>query len=197
MTTVAPETTGHRGLKCSVEKHLFRSGLTLAVYSKMFQVAHGKNGIGKWHGTLQTLADFFHVSYNSVWRSVRKLRELGFLEDDGPGPKDLWEMRTRDHDHKIYKVIRHKDWQASHPGECEEREYMPWDSETADPLAVSLWNISGGRVKWYRNQLAALRSSGLADDELVRAWEGFREVNESWRAAQWRFIREMKAEANK
>ena len=64
MTDFGPAGAGHRGLKCSVEKHLFRSGLTLAVYQKMFQVCHGPKGNGKCFGTLQTLADYFHVSYN-------------------------------------------------------------------------------------------------------------------------------------
>jgi hypothetical protein len=192
MTTFAPE-TGYRGLKCSVEKHLWRSGLTLAVYSKMFQVTHGKKGSGKWFGTLQTLADYFAAPYNSIWRATRKLLNLGFLEDDEPDlPKDIREMRKRDHDHKVYRVVPHKEWQASHPGQCQEREYMPWDSETGDPLAPRLWKVSNGRLKWFRNELIGLRRSGLSDDELVREWTGFKQSNEGWRAAKYRFIREMR-----
>ncbi len=70
-----------RGLKCGVECHLWRSGLELAIYTKIAAVTYKKTE-GK-HGTyfssIEIIAQLFGVPYNSAQRAVKNLVSRGWL----------------------------------------------------------------------------------------------------------------------
>ena len=105
----------------------------------------------------------------------------------------------------MYRPVSHKEWAAIHPGKCAVKESFPWSGEDGDKLGVSLWNASGGKVKFQPFQLKALRNTGLTDDEILAAFEVLvaaeqarREAggwNGRWRAVQPRFLRWLTGQA--
>jgi hypothetical protein len=97
----------------------------------------------------------------------------------------------------VYQVVPHTEWAKQHAGECAEK-MDPWEVKD-DPLAIRLHTVSAGRVK-YRGafQMAALRKTGLSEDEIVDCFrmfvaEEFNNGGGQWSSAPYRFLQWLRA----
>jgi len=174
---------------CSPEWHLARltrTPLAGLLYSFAFRIS--KNS-GIFHGSVLGLATYFGISRWKVQRAMQALTELGFfvcVARESFKPSE-------------YRVVPHKDWAAQHPGCCTVRETFPWSEEEGDALGVRLWNASGGKMRYMPFQLAALRKTGLTDDQIVAAFEELVAAEKArrqatgllgrWSAVHHRFLR--------
>jgi hypothetical protein len=196
-------TLGHHRFCCSVERHLFRSGLALAVYQKLYGLTSKKGWV--FHTSKEGLQHFFGVSKNGLGNAFKLLVKLGWLEELDANPETLYEIRKQEFRPKNYRVIPHKEWVLTHPDQCLD-ETMPWDGEEKDRLGSDLWNVSKGNLKWFGGQLKAVRRSGFSDDEIVARFGTFvddlKRGNDAsgkykqkgyinWEAARWAFVKWM------
>jgi hypothetical protein len=173
-------------LHCSSEFHLARMKSTLAplVYSLALRLSKRS---GVFSASLVTLADYFGHDYSTVWRAVQELVTAGFF--------DL--ISAESFQHSTYRVIKHEEWAKANPGSCCEKIAFPGEG---DKLGVDLYAVCGGRVKFFPNQLKALRSTGLADDAILGHWKAFLEADEmlfvgerAWRAKFYHFLNLLRA----
>lgn len=155
-----PEVTPSR-YHCSPEWHLSRlvhTPLAGVLYSFARRISKDS---GLFHGSVVGIAEYFGVSRWKVQRAIKALVDSGFFVC----------VAREAFKPSVYRVIHHKDWIDKHPGRCAVKETFPWSAEEGDKLAVRLWNASGGKLKYQTHQLVALRKTGLADDEIVAAFE--------------------------
>jgi hypothetical protein len=194
---------GRHRFCCSVERHLFRSGLALAVYHKLYGLT-SKNG-WVYHTSKEALEHYFGVSSKGLYNAFKLLVKHGWLEELDADQETLYEIRKREFRPKNYRVIQHKEWVLAHAGQCLD-ETMPWDGEEKDKLGSDLWNVSKGNLKWYAGQLKAVRRSGFRDAELVAEFrtyvENVKHENDAsgkykqrgyinWEKARWDFVKRM------
>jgi hypothetical protein len=187
-----------RGFQCDASWHLWEHGaLTMAVYAKIAAITYdGITGCyGTYYGSGEMLADFFGAHPDRVTLVLRRMAKDGWLRLVGAGPGKKRHFKPKD-----YQYVTHAEWAKRNPGKCYVREAMPWDDEEHDPLAQSLHKVSLGKSFWHPNMLAAIRSSGMPDDELSLTWHNFlsgldeRPTTKSgWRRAQMQFIKSCKA----
>jgi hypothetical protein len=155
-----PKKEKQRGLRCSAEKHLWRyGGAAVAVYSKISKLTY--TGSSEYWSTVPEMERFLGCSDRQAREVFSLLHKEGWLVFVSSGAK---------HAHKDRAIVSHEDWAISHPGRCYEREARPWDGEEGDQLGKELYRISGGRLRWYANQLRALRSSGFDDGAIIARW---------------------------
>lgn len=148
----------------------------------------------RFHCSAERVAGHFGVSRWTVIRSIKELEGLGFFELIAKEP-----FRP-----SLYRVWSHSDWAKAHPDCCAVRATYPWSGEEGDALGVRLFNITGGRLKYQPHQLAALRNTGLSDDQLAMRLEVFvrAEMNRRkqgewhgrWGLVHFRFLRWIKGE---
>lgn len=159
---------------CSPEWHLAQLRHTpLAGLLYSFALRISKKS-GRFHGSVLGIAEYFGVGRWKVQRALAALVDLGFFV------RDLQERFTP----TVYRVIAHKDWAAQHPGGCAVKAEFPWSTEEGDQLGKRLWNASGGKLKYKMFQLKTLRKTGLTDDQIVRAFEGFVGAEQTRRETQ-------------
>ena len=175
-----------RGLKCGVECHLWRSGLELAIYTKLAAVTWDKGEAkhGTYFSSIEIIAQLFGVPYNSAQRAVKSLVKSGWLVqvESTTGRTSARALKYETFKSKNYRVVTHKEWAANHKDRCYIAEPMPWDGEPKDALALALYRESQGKVRWYPNIIKALRGTGLSDHGIVTAW---REYVASWDKEPW------------
>ena len=145
---------------CSPEYHFAQKPFAGLLYQWAFRLSKGS---GSFHASQENIAAYFGVSRWTVARAIDHLLKLGFFE---PISNELFQS-------SVYHVLGHDDWAGKHPGLCVAKETLPWSSEEGDRLGRDLWNASGGKVKYQQFQLAALRRTGLPDDEIVDAFRQF------------------------
>ena len=179
---------------CSPEWHLARlkhAPFAAPLYSFAFRIS---KKTGRFHGSVLGLAGHFKVSRWKVQRAIQALLDLEFFVVISQEPFSP----------SVYSVLSHAAWKKEHPGRCVVKEEFPWSGEEGDQLAMWLWNVSGGKVKYQPHKLAALRKTGLTDDQIVEQFETF-VANENarrqdggwhgrWAAAQYRFLRWLRGE---
>jgi len=190
---------------CSVERHLFRSGLALAVYGKLYGLTSKKGWV--YHTSKESLQMWFGVSQKGLSNAFKLLVKLGWLEELDADPETVYEIKKREHRSKNYRVVPHKEWVLTHQDRCTV-ENMPGDGETKDKLGSDLWNVSKGNLKWYASQLTAVRKSGFSDRDLVAQFRTFvedkRRENDAsgkykqkgyinWEGVRWAFVKRMLA----
>jgi len=185
-----------KGLQCCSERHLLRSALAMAIYSKIGAITYGGRDGGKYFGTLETLADLFGCAPNSVWRAIKWLVKAGFLERIETTDGSEHQLRAVCFQSKEYRYVSHEEWAGKHPGQCYQALAVPWDCLGEDELSRRLWEESRGETRWYANQLACLRKSWPTDDEIVSEWEDWLARLEKpcvyagqWKSAQGKFLR--------
>lgn len=161
---------------CSPEWHLAQLART-PFAALLYPFAHRiSKDTGSFHGSVVGIAAYFDVSRWKVQRAIKALLDLGFFVLISQEPF----MPS------VYGVLSHKEWAAARPGGCVVKETFRWSGESGDPLGVQLWNVSGGRVKYQPYKLAALRKTGLTDDQIVGKFGQFiANENARRKAGRW------------
>ena len=185
--------------KCTAEWHLWRlrdrkgqrAPLAVPLYSFAWMIS--KNS-GRFYCSAVNLAAHFGVNQSTVLRALDALAKSGFFVVISKEPFQP----------SIYQVVKHNDWAKSHPHSCAQKVTFPWSAEQGDELGVCLYAASGGRVRWYPNLLAAIRKTGLSDDEVVREFENFFAFENErrqaggwhghWKSVAFRFLKFLKGE---
>jgi hypothetical protein len=128
----------NKPFKCCAAWHLHKSGQILAIYDFVGGLTNG--GQKTFFSSIQKVATFFGMNYESVRRSFKVLRKMGFfgLRDGNP------------------YYVSHDDWAATHPGMCAQREMFPWQ-DCSDPFIGQIWSIAGGKIRVVDWQIAAIR----------------------------------------
>lgn len=159
---------------CSAEWHLqqMTSRLALAVYSLARKLS-GKSGV--FSASAENVAMYFGVHRNTVQRTFEELANSGFFELS----------QTERFRPNVYHVVDHNEWAKRHPRQCVKKSSFPWDGE-GDPLGTQLHAISGQRVKFLPNQVAALRKFGLSDDQIKAEFHTFLEES-SYEGKRWKY----------
>lgn len=182
---------------CSPEWHLQRlrhaNDKRVPFAAILYPFAHriSKNS-GLFHGSAVGVASHFGVSEWTVLRAMEALVAAGFFVVVS---KEAFQS-------SVYRVFSHSDWVKDHPNCCVVKATFPWSGEDGDKLAGRLYNASGGKVKYLSFQLAALRKTGLSDDEIVHRFEGFvadenrrRQAggwHGHWKSVRYRFLQYLK-----
>ena len=191
-----------RGFRCGPERHLWASGLQLAIYEKMAGVTwvKARQTYGVYHSSIQNLADYFGVFRQSAQRAIASLVECGWLAQVEPkymGNVSVRRLRADANGHKDYRVVSHEEWLEGHPNAkcCFVPDSMPWDSEKKDSLALALHRESKGHVRWYPNLLKALRKTGETDatietayHENVATMENEPRTSRGWQSNAFKFV---------
>lgn len=165
-----------RGFRCSPEKHLWRSGLKLAIYQRMAAVTWVKSrqAYGVYHSSIQNLADYFGVLHQSAQRAVSELIDEGWLRYVEPKQTcktSARRLRADNNGHKDLQIVTHEEWTKHYTtGRCFLPDSMPWDTERKDPLALALHRESKGNVRWHPNLLTSLRKTGKTDADIECAY---------------------------
>jgi hypothetical protein len=143
----------------------------------------------RFHGSVVGVAEHFGVSRSKVQRAIEALVTLGFFVVISKEPFSP----------SVYSVLSHKDWAEAHPGCCVVKEKFSWSGEVGDPLGVRLWSASGGKIRYQPYRLAALRKTGLSDEQIVSRFDEFitaeHERRQSqhwhgrWAVVSYRFLR--------
>ena len=168
-----------RGFRCTPERHLWSSGLELAVYHKIAALTWVKTRQehGVYHSSIQNLANYFGVHHQSLQRAVSNLVNksgwLDYVEPRRTGNPSARRLRVDSNGHKDLRVVTHDEWMERHPNanRCFVPDAMPWDGETKDQLAIALYRESKGNVKWHPNLMKSLRGkTGLTDSVIESAY---------------------------
>lgn len=191
---------------CAVERHLWHSGLALAIYGKLYALTV-KNG-GHYFSSKERFMEYLGASRDGVDKAFKLLEKQGWIEREYLDPQNTFEIRKKEYRSKDYRVVSHNEWAEKHPGQCCVKELMPWDGEEQDKLGQDLWKFSGGKLKWFANQLAALRGSGLSDAEIGSEFRtligNVRNENDAsgryktkgyvyWPGVRWKFVKRMQS----
>ena len=185
-----------RGLQCSVERHLWHSGLELAIYTKILHLTWIKDTkqYGVYHTSKEAMTEFLGCNYNAGAEAFLSLARKGWLAQVG-------ETKSQ-YKSKNYRIVPHNEWAELNPNQCLVGEVLPWDDSIAerDPLATRLHKVSHGNFRFWPNMLVALRSSHLGDDAIVKACadtinseQKQPTKSKEWEKLKWKFINEMKA----
>jgi hypothetical protein len=164
-----PESQFH----CSAEWHFvqMKSRLAAPIYGWASKVSRRS---GVFHASAEHMAQYFGVNRKTIFSALDELTAGGFLEL----------MRKERFKPNIYKVIGHKEWAIAHPGRCVRQVEYPWKGE-GDPLGRQLYAISGGRVKFWPNQMTGLRNIGFSDEEITEHFRAFIERKAGYVGSQW------------
>ncbi len=170
--TVAPSDDAY--YHCSAEWHLAKMEPFAAIIhpfairvssrqGRLFAV-DGQPPRRLFYASAVRLADHFGVSRWTILRAIHALRDHEWLVRIQEGNL-AWPV--------VYQVFNHTEWALAHPGQCITKAAMPWDSAPPDVLGQRLHAVSGSRIRFYPNQLAAMRSTGLTDVQIADRWEPF------------------------
>lgn len=194
-----------RGLQCCVERHLWRSGCTLAVYLKALTLT--RSGSSTYFASIQKMAELLGCSLRQARHAFSYLDTEGWLVIESNPPNTIRQLRAQTHAPKTRRIVTHDDWVKTHgDGGCFRREARPWDFENHDAMGAQLYRFSDGKMRWYAGELKALRSKGKPDNEIVQTYAQMvaarrAEVKElrttgthesiGWKNLKWTLIREM------
>jgi hypothetical protein len=128
----------------------------------------------RFHGSVVGVAEHFGVSRSKVQRAIKALVKLGVFVEINKEPFSP----------SVYRVLSHKEWAEAYPGRCAVKQKLPWSDEAGDPLGVRLWSASGGKIRYMPHKLAALRNTGLSDEQIVGHFEEFIAVENARRQSQ-------------
>jgi hypothetical protein len=206
MASFAESKPPQRGLLCSAERHLWHSGVALAIYTKVSALTHG--GESSYYTSVKKMAAFLGCSDRQARQGFSYLDTEGWLEIRMPEPKNIGQLRAQTNAPKERWLVRHDTWAQMHPHACFEREALPWDGEVHDQLGAQLYRVSNGKLRWFAQELKALRKNGGTDSEILAVWSGMVEarraevkqqessgafVGMQWKKLKWDFIRQVAA----
>jgi hypothetical protein len=131
----------HTPLNCSPAFHLWRHGLSLAIYFRIGQLTYVKGAErNMFFGKISTLAKYFGSNPESTRRAFHFLVANGWLV---PVPNEPGK----------YAYVEHDVWAFTHEGRCMVAELLqPWHG-TADPFVGQIWAAAGGKfhgkIHWF------------------------------------------------
>jgi hypothetical protein len=117
---------------------------------------------GSFYASAQRMAAYFRLNRKTVLSAMDELVDNGFFQID----------RVERFKPNVYKVLDHKEWAIAHPGHCVQELSFPWKGQ-GDPLGRQLYAISGGRAKFWPNQMTGLRNLGFSDEEIIKHFNHF------------------------
>jgi hypothetical protein len=160
---------------CSAEWHLRNAESKLVPLIYLWAGRLSVNS-GTFFPSVESIASYFGVHRTTVFRALRELEYLGFLEvvHREPGKP----VR--------YRVVDHKEWQEKNPGRCITKEVFPWTGE-GDPLARELYAISGGLAKFFPGQMKGLRAFKFSDEEIRHQFQAFL-VTHPQKGPKWKSV---------
>jgi hypothetical protein len=174
---------------CSAEWHMvqMKSPRAAPIYTWARKVSSGS---GSFHASAQNMAAYFRVDRKVILRALKELAAYGFL---------VLDRAERGKPNK-YKVIDHKEWAATHQGLCVQEIAFPWKGE-GDPLGRQLYATSGGRTKFWPNQMTGLRNLGFGDEEIAELFRRFLAkwdyIGSAWDHVYYDFRKELKTLATR
>ena len=135
--------------KCAPERHLWRYGLSLAIYERVGELTSG----GKNEITIrpETLRKYFGSNRESTRRAFKRLVNAGWFQ---PLPR-------KGH----YKYVHH-DERALTKKDCAELPDLPLWSIEADPFVGKIHAAAGGELKLMPNWLGAARANCTEEEFL-------------------------------
>src|SRR5882762_2287439 len=157
-----------RGLLCCAERHLWHSGVALAIYSQVNQLTRG--GESSYFTSVTKMAALLGCSRRQATTAFSYLDSEGWLQVRLPAPKNIGQLRAQTNAPKERWITSHNGWAEKHPGRCFAREALPWDGENHDTLGAQLYRHSSGKLRWYPQELKALRKCGEPDTEIEKMW---------------------------
>jgi hypothetical protein len=146
---------------CSAEWHLCSSESKLVplIYSWARKLSVNS---GNFFPSVQSIANYFFAHRTTVFRALRELEDLGWLE-----------VIHREPGKPVnYRVVSHEEWKEKNPGRCIKKEVFPWTGE-GDPLARELYAASGGQAKFFPRQMQGLRAFGFSDELIAHEFRVF------------------------
>jgi len=128
--------------KCSPERHLWRYGLSLAIYERVAELTNG----GENEITIRpkTLSKYFGSNKESTRRAFKRLVSGGWFEP----------LPTKGH----YKFVPHAA-RALSKKDCAELPDLPLWSIGADPFVGEIHAASGAKLRVMPNWLGAAREN--------------------------------------
>jgi hypothetical protein len=141
---------------CTAEWHFAR------LRSRYTSLLHGfamrlSNQSGSFYCSQSNLAKYFGCSRRTIWTAIQGLEGSGFFLRTFPNCPFYT---------NVYTVFDHRTWADRNPGKCVTRIEMPWSKE-GQALGSRLHAISGGRVKFYQDQIMWLQARA-SDEEIER-----------------------------
>lgn len=153
MTDFKKSNPQHTPLNCSPAFHLWRHGLSLAIYIRIGQLTYaGSAERNVFFGRISTLAKYFDATYEATRRAFKLLVANGWL---APVPNEPAK----------YVYVDHDAWAFTHEGRCMVAELLqPWHG-TADPFIGQIWAAAGGKFRGQPHWFIGVRK--YATEEVV------------------------------
>jgi len=147
--------------ECSEYFHLAElSPVCSLIYGLAYKVTKG--GQNTFFPSAESVGQYINRSPAQVRRGFQALETLGFFELKYSG-------RFRPNE---YKVIGHTDWAKTHPKQCCVKLTYAFTAD-GDPLGITLWNITGGAVKFQRFQIESYRRLEPSEERIVTLFRDF------------------------
>ena len=135
--------------RCSPERHLWRYGLSLAIYERVGELTSG--GTNDITIKPKTLSKYFDANLESTRRAFKRLVNAGWFQ---PLPRK-----------GNYKYVPHDD-RALAKKDCAELPDLPLWSIEADPFVGKIHAASGGNLRLMPNWLGAARENCTEEEFL-------------------------------
>ena len=170
-TSDAPSSLAERSdsMACDIDAHLSTMpatcGLIYRIADKLTSKARKEGDRRLFWRSAEGLSKRWSLNERTVRRGFEELVRNGFFVEVDSTPFHP----------TVYQFFNHDDWAERHPGRCLEKLMMPWEGE-GDVLGQRLHRASGGRVKFLEFQVKALRSLPIDEDEIVKAFNIYMEV---------------------
>ena len=131
----------------------------MAIYNLAGRVTHHGEEGRLFFGRPKAIATHFGFAYDSVLRALKMLRATG------------WLIRPEGHRSIDHIWVDHATWASSRPGQCVNRELLPWQETmaTRDPLVQRLYASSTGRLRLRESLVTAIHNLGC-DDRFVEMY---------------------------
>jgi hypothetical protein len=167
----------HNSFKCNAERHLWRYGLSLAIYNLAGRVTEG--GKNPFFAKVPKLRLYFKSNEESTRRAFKRLVNAGWLE---PLP-EKGHYTYVDHDTRAFATNE----------DCVERKDLPHWSQDADPFAGKIFAVSGGTIRVQPHWLAAARKNCSEQEFLDALRREFETGSGSPGTRFWNVVRQFRA----
>ena len=193
-----------KGFQCCAEYHLWRSGLSLAIYTKLSSLTWVKSRQehSVYFSSIANLAEFFGVEREVASRAISEMVKNGWFEvvprkDDAKTAHAMYVEKYRP---KNLRPITHSQWKDAHgDSQCHKSLPMPWENEAQDKLAAELYRESQGRVFRYPEMMKSLRKGDADEAAILSAYHEYVESMETqpkrqrgWQSSAFRFIKQFR-----
>lgn len=181
MTTWKKIPPKHNSYKCDAENHLWKYGLSLAIYTLIGRITYG--GKNPFYGKISRLSDYFGSNPESTRRAFKRLVNDGWFK----------QLPVRGQ----YTYISHEDRAFNKDGDgCIERKNLPHWSADADPFVGKIHAACGGKIRLLPHWVGAARQHASDEEFLTELRIEFQQSSTSSPATRfWEVIRRFRAKA--